>query len=128
MHEYVAAIKSLGHALLQVPKFSHDDIYKSQEVLCHVELARAYYFEMSFKKALTSCYDALSMIKDVFPEESEVEGGLYFLVAAIANRMKNKSLAGNNLSLASKIYSKILGSDHFLTQCYIAYARALINC
>ena len=82
MREYVAAIESLDHALLQLPKLSHDDIYKSQELLCHVELTRAYLFQMSYEKALTSSYHALSVSKDVFPEESEVEGGLYLFVAA----------------------------------------------
>ena len=129
MQEYVAAIESLDQALLQLPKFSPDAIGKSKKFRCHIELAKAYCYEMSFENALTSLYDALSIIKDLFPEGSEGEGDLYFSVAAIANRMKNKSLQVNNLRLAYKMYSKILGGNHSVTEeCYIAYARALINC
>ena len=128
MHEYVAAIKSLSLALLQLPKFSHDVIHKSEEFVCHMELAKAYWFKTSYEKALTSLYDALSIMKDLFPEGSKGEGDLYSFVAAIANRMKNKSLEVNNLRLAYKMYSKILGCNHSLTeQIYIAYVRALIN-
>ena len=128
MHEYVAAIESLRHALLQLPKFSHDAIDKSEELLCHLELAKGYWFNMSYEKALTSLYDALPIIKDLYPEGSKGEGDLYSFVAAIAKRMKNRSLAVNNLRLAYKMYSKILGSNHSVAElCYIAYARALIN-
>jgi tetratricopeptide (TPR) repeat protein len=129
MREYDAAIESLGHALLQLPKLSHDVIDKSEEFECRHELAKAYWFKESYEKALTSYYDALSVVKDISPEGSEGEGNLYFAVAAIASRIKNKPLVVNNLRLAYKMYSKILGRNHPKTElCYIEYARALINC
>jgi tetratricopeptide (TPR) repeat protein len=129
MQEYDAAIDSLGHALLQHPKLSHDVIDKSAELECRLELAKAYWFKESYEKALTSHYDALSVVKDISPEGSEVEGDLYLAVAGIAAKMKNKTLVVNNLRLAYKMYSKILGRNHPTTeQCYIEYARALINC
>ena len=41
--------------------------------------------------------------------------------------MKNKSLAVNNFRLAYKMYSKILGSKHPLTeQCYILLMLELL--
>jgi tetratricopeptide (TPR) repeat protein len=130
MREYVAAIESLEHALLvQLPKLCHEFIEKYEEFDCRRELAKAYYFKESYEKALTSDYHALSVIKDVFSEGSEHEGDVYFNVAATASKMKNKSLVVNNLHLAYKMYSKILGRNHPKTElCYIDYARALINC
>ena len=89
MQEYVAAIESLDHALLQLPKLSHDAYDKIEELECYVELAKAYWFETSYVKALTCFYDALFTVKEVFPEGSKIEGNLYRYFAAIANRMKN---------------------------------------
>ena len=128
MQEFVAAIESLGYALLQLPKCSHDAIDKSELLLCHMELAKAYWFQTCYENALTSFYDALSDIKDIFPEGSIDEGNLYFWVAAVASKMKNKSLEVNNLRLAYKMYAKILGSNHLETnECYIAYVTAVLN-
>jgi tetratricopeptide (TPR) repeat protein len=129
MREYDAAIESLGHALLQLPKLSRDVIDKFEELECRLELAKAYWFKESYEKALTSYYDTLSVVKDIFPEGNLVEGDVYLAVAAIASKIKNKSLVVNNLRLAYKMYSKILGRNHPKTElCYIDYARALINC
>ena len=129
MKEYVAAIDCLRDALLQLPKFSPDAIDKPEELECRLNIGEAYFFTKSYQDALTSLYDALSILKDLFPEGSKNEGDLYIFVAAIAYEMKNKSLEVNNLRLAYKMFSKVLGSNHSSTkQCYIAYAGALINC
>ena len=127
--EHVSAIECLNHALLQLLKLSPDAVNKFAELDCRCNIGVAYFFEESYRDALTSLYDALCVVKDLFPEGSEDEGNLYFCVAAIANKMQNKSLALNNFRLAYKMYSKILGNNHPTTnESYIAYARALISC
>ena len=128
MRQHAAAIDCLRHALLQLPKFFPDAIDKFHELECRYNIGKAYFYEGSYQDALTSFYNALSIVKDLFPEGSENEGNLYHCVATIANEMKNKRLEVNNLRLAYKMYSKVLGSNHSSTeQCYIEYARALIN-
>ena len=128
MQQYVPAIEFLKHALLQLPKISLQVNVKSEEFLCRRAIATAYFHEKSYQDALTSMYDALSAIKDPFPEGSEGEADSYLWVAAIAHELKNKSLKVNNLRLAYKMFSKILGSNNSMTQqCYITYVRALIN-
>ena len=128
MREFDTAIKSLKHALLHVPKISDETFDKFEEFVCRKLIATAYIFERSYKDALTSMYDAFSIIKDIFPEGSVDEAELYLLVSAVARKMQNKSLALSNLRLAYKMYSNILGKTHAKTRrCYIAYARALIS-
>ncbi len=127
MQEYVTATESLEHALWQLPKISHETNVKSEEFLCRRAIATAYFYQESYQDALTSMYDALSVIKNIFLEGSEVEADLYLQVATIARELKNKRLEVNNLRLAYKMYSKILGSNHSMTQqCYIEYVRTLI--
>ncbi len=128
MQEFVAAIESLKHALLELSKISHVTNVKSEEFLCRKGIATAYFYQESYQDALTSMYDALSVIKDIFPEGSEDEADSYLWLAKIAHELKNKSLKVNNLRLAYKMFSKILGSNHSMTeQCYITYVRTLIN-
>ena len=128
MQEFVGAIESLKHALLELSKISHVTNVKSEEFVCRRGIATAYFYQESYQDALTSMYDALSVIKDIFPEGSEGEADSYLWVARIAHELKNKSLKVNNLRLAYKMFSKILGSNHSMTQqCYITYVRALIN-
>ena len=128
MQEYVPAIESFEHVLLQLSKISYEVNVKSEEFLCRKAIATAYFYQESYQDALTSMYGALSVIKDIFPEGSEDEADSYLLVATIARELKNKSLKVNNLRLAYKMFSKILGSNHPMTeQCYITYVRALIN-
>ncbi len=128
MQEYVPAIESLEHALLQLPKISQEDNVKSEEFLCRKAIAAAYFNEKSYQDALFSMYHALSLIKDIFPKGSACEAASYLQVAAIARELKNKRLEVNNLRLAHKMFSKILGSNHPMAeQCYITYVRALIN-
>ncbi len=128
MREFATAIESLKHALLHVPKICDQTFDKFEEIEYRCVIAIAYFQERSYSDALTSIYDILSIIKDVFPEGNEAEAELYLFVTEIAQKMGNKSLALNNLRLAYKMYSNILGETHAKTQqCYIAYARALIN-
>ena len=128
MQEFSTAIESLKHALLHVPKISDETFDKFEELVCRKLIAIAYFHRRSYKDALTSIYDALSIIKDLRPEGSVVEAELYPFVTAVARKMENKSLVLSNLRLAYKMYSKILGETHVKTQqCYIAYARALIS-
>ena len=128
MQEFVAAIESLKHALLELSKISHVTNVKSEEFLCRNAIATAYFYQESYQDALTSMYCAICVIKDIFPEGSEGEAESYLWVARIAHELKNKSLKVNNLRLAYKMFSKILGSNHSMTQqCYITYVRALIN-
>ena len=128
MREFATAIESLKHALLHVSKISHETFDKFEEFECRKMIAIAYFFERSYKDALTSMYDALSIIKDLRPEGSVDEAELYLLVTAVAREMENKSLVLSNLRLAYKMYSNILEeTDAKTEQCYIAYARALIS-
>ena len=128
MREFATAIESLKHALLHVTKISDETFDKSEEFKCCFRIATAYFHQRYYKDALTSVYDALSVIKDRFPEGSEGEAELYLFVTKVARKMENKSLALSNLRLAYKMYSNILGKTHVKTQqCYIAYARALIS-
>jgi tetratricopeptide (TPR) repeat protein len=128
MREYVAAIDSLKLALLQLPKILHESCDKLEVFACHKAIAVAYFFVGSYKDALTAFYDALSVIKDIFPEGSVAEAQVYLFVAKSAHKMKNKTLEVSNFRLAYKMYSKVLGEAHSQTQItYIAYARALIS-
>ncbi len=128
MREFPTAIESLKHALLHVTKISDETFVKFDEFICRIEIATAYFYEKSYKDALTSMYDALSIIKDLRPEGSVDEAELYLFITEVARKMENKSLVLSNLRLAYKMYSNILGETHTKTQqCYIAYARALIK-
>jgi tetratricopeptide (TPR) repeat protein len=128
MREYITAIDSLKHALLRFPKISDESCYKLEEFECRRAIATAHFYVGSYKDALTSFYDALSVIKGRFPEGSVAEAEVYFLVANVAQKMKNKTLEVSNLRVAYKMYSKVLGENHSQTEVtYIAYARALIQ-
>ncbi|CAB4024014.1 tetratricopeptide repeat 28-like, partial [Paramuricea clavata] len=127
MREYITAIDSLKHALVQLPKISHESYDKFEEFKCHRAMATAHFYVGSYKDALTSLYDALSVIKYLFPEGSEGEAQVFVHVAKVAQKIKNKTLEVSNLRLAYKMFSKVLGENHSQTQViYIAYARALI--
>jgi tetratricopeptide (TPR) repeat protein len=128
MREYITAIDSLKHALLRLPKISDESCDKLEEFECHRAIAVAHFYVGSYKDALTSFYDALSVIKGRFPEGSIAEAEIYLLVASVAQKMKNKTLKVSNLRLAYKMYSKVFGENHSQTEVtYIAYARALIQ-
>ena len=128
MREYITAIDSLKHALLRLPKISHESCDKFEEFGCHSAIAAAYFYVGSYKDALTSFYDALSVIKGRFLEGSIPEAGVYVDVAKVAQKMKNKTLEVSNLRLAYKMYSNVLGETHSQTRVtYIAYIRALIG-
>ena len=128
MREYITAIDSLKQALLELPKISPESCDKFEEFDCHRAIATAHFYVVSYKDALTSCYEALSVIKGRFPEGSVPEAGVYVDVATVAQKMKNKTLEVSNLRLAYKMYSKVLGETHSQTQVtYIAYIRALIG-
>ncbi|CAB4000575.1 WD repeat-containing alr2800 [Paramuricea clavata] len=128
MRKYITAIDSLKHALLQLPNISDETCDKFEEFECHCAIATAYFNVGSYKDALTSFYDALSVTKYLFPEGSEAEAQVYLIVVKVAQKMKNKTLEVSNLRLAYKMYSNVLGETHFQTQVtYIAYVRALIG-
>ena len=128
MREYITAIDSLKHALLQLPQICHQSCNKFEEFQCHSAIATAYFYVGSYKDALTSFYDALSVIKGRFPEGSEGEAQVYLRLAKVAQKMKNKTLKVSNLRLAYKMCSNVLGKTHSQTEViYIAYARALIG-
>ncbi len=128
MWEFATAIELFKHALLHVPKTFDETFDKFEEFECRRGIAISYVEERSFRDALRSIYDALSIIKDVFPEGSVEEGKLYLLVSEVARKMENKSLVLSNLRQAYKMYSHILGKTHVETkQCRIAYARAVIG-
>ena len=128
MREHVVAVKSFDRALLLLPELSPDAIDKYEEYSCHMGIAVAYFYQKSYKKALSVFFKALPIIKHIFPEGCLDEADLYRWVAAIASKIKNKSLELNNLRLGYKLYKKMLGSNHILTErYYIAYVRALIN-
>jgi hypothetical protein len=128
MRECITAVDSLKHALLRLPKISHESCDKLEEFGCHSAIAAAYFYVGSYKDALSSFYDALSVIKGRFLEGSIPEAGVYVDVAKVAHKMKKKTLEVSNLRLAYKMYSKVLGETHSQTQVtYIAYIRALID-
>jgi tetratricopeptide (TPR) repeat protein len=127
MRKYITAIDSLKHALLELPKISHESCDNLEEFECHRAIATAYFFVGCYKDALSSFYDALSVIKDICSEGSVAESQVYLAVAIVAQKMKNKVLEVNNLRCAYKMYSNVLGETHSQTQVtYIAYVRALI--
>ncbi|CAB4041879.1 tetratricopeptide repeat, partial [Paramuricea clavata] len=63
MREYITAIESLKHALLQLPKISQKSCDKIEVFECHIAIATAHIYVGSYKDALTSFYDALNVIK-----------------------------------------------------------------
>ncbi|CAB4000107.1 WD repeat-containing alr2800 [Paramuricea clavata] len=128
MRKYNTAIDSLKHALLELPKISHESCDNLEEFECHRAIATAYFCVGSYKDALSSFYDALSVIKDICSKGSVAEAQVYLAVAMVAQKMKNKVLEVSNLRWAYKMYSNVLGETHSQTQVtYIAYVRALIG-
>ncbi|CAB4032986.1 WD repeat-containing alr2800 [Paramuricea clavata] len=128
MREYSAALESLKHAYLQISKLSDESCDKLEQVWCHMKIAAAHSFVGSYKDSLTSLYEALSVVKGSSSEGSTAEAAVYFAVAKVSKKMKNKTLEVYNLRLAYKMCSKVLGETHSKTEeIYIAYARALIR-
>ncbi|CAB3997094.1 tetratricopeptide repeat 28-like [Paramuricea clavata] len=128
MHEYMTAIDSLKCALLQLSKILHEFSDTFDVFECHSAIATAYFFVGYYKDSLTSFYDALSVIKYLFPEGSENEAEVYVAVAKVAQEMKNKTLEVSNLRFGYKMHSKVLGENHSKTEIsYIAYVRALMG-
>jgi tetratricopeptide (TPR) repeat protein len=103
MREYITAIDSLKHALLRLPKISHESYDTLEEFQCHSAIAVAHFYVGSYKDALTSLYDALCVIKGRFPEGSVAEAEVYLAVAKVAQKRKNKTLEVSNLRLAYKM-------------------------
>ncbi|CAB4009373.1 Nephrocystin-3 [Paramuricea clavata] len=128
LRKYITAIDSLKRALLQLPKILNQSSNTFGVFKCHGAIATAYFFVEFYEDSLTSLYDSLSVIRYLFPDGSEDEAEGYVVVAKVAQKMKNKTLEVNNLRLAYKTYSKILGKTHFQTErSYVAYVRALIG-
>ena len=126
--DYDLAIKAIEHALLELPKDFHDTLDKCKELKCLQTIAQANFYQGTYKIALSFLYRALSISRSCFPEGSEEEANTCLLVAKVAQKIENRSLFVQNLRLAYKVLSKVLGENHFKTQqCYISYARALIS-
>ena len=126
--DYDLAIKSIEHALLELSKDSHDILDRCEELKCLQTIAQANFYQGSYEIALTFLYRALKILRSCFPEGSEEEANTCLLVAKVAQKIKNRSLFVQNLRLAYKMLSKVLGENHLKTQqCYISYARALIS-
>ena len=126
--DYDLAIKAIEHALLELPKDSHDTLDKCKELKCLQTIAQANFYQGAYKIAISFLYRALEISRNCFSEGSEEEANTCLLVAKVAQKIENRSLFVQNLRLAYKVLSKVLGENHFKTQqCYISYARALIS-
>ena len=126
--DYDSAIKSIEHTLLELSKDSHDTWDKCIELRCLQTIAQANICQEAYKIALSFLYQALAISRSCFPEGSEEEAYTCLLVAKVAQKIKNRSLFVQNLRLAYKMLSKVLGENHVKAQqCYISYARALIS-
>jgi tetratricopeptide (TPR) repeat protein len=86
MREYITAIDSLKHAILELRKISPESWDKLEESECHRAIAIAHFYVGSYKDALTSCYEALSVIKGRFPEGSVPEAEVHVDVATVAQK------------------------------------------
>ena len=123
MREYVTAINFLKRALSESCKEANDKVVESQ---CQLQIGFSYCKEGRYKNALTSYYKALPLIKDLFPDGSEVEAMCFHIVSSTARQLKNRKLVVTNLRLAYKMFSKVLGQIHMKTQeVYSEYVYAL---
>ena len=126
--DYDSAIKSTEHALFELPKASRHASGKFEELKCLKTIAIASFCQGAYENALSFLYRALPILQNCFPEGSEDEANVHLLLAKVAKKMRNRSLLVNNLRLAYKVLSKVLGEKHPKTQqIYISYARALIS-
>ena len=126
--EYVEEIDSLKEALLQFSKIPDERKDNMSEFLCLCQIARAQIHEKNYEEALKYSYEAISVMKNIFPEGSEVEANLFLMVAQVANELSNKKLVVSNLRLAYKMCSKVLGENHPKTHMlYLTYVQALMN-
>ena len=125
MREFVFAIQLFEYTLTKLCEAASD---KFLELKCRLGIAVAHYYEGKYKDALTSQYEALSIIKDLYPDGSEDEAESFHTVALIAQKLKTKKLIVSNLRLSYKMYSKVLGQNHPKTQAsYLEYVRALMK-
>ena len=125
MREYVTAINVLQRALTEFSKKDNDN---AVEWRCQLEIAFSYLKKGRYKKALTSQYKALSLIKTLFPDGSEVEAMCFYKLASTALQLKNRKLVVTNLRLAYKMFSKVLGQNHMKTEAvYLEYVCALTS-
>ena len=126
--EYDLVIKSIEHALLELPKASYHAFDKFEELECLKTIAIASFCQGAYENALSFLYGALPILQNCFPEGSEDEANVHLQLAKVAQKMRNRSLFVNNLRLAYKVLSKVLGEKHPKTQkIYIFYVRALIS-
>ena len=125
MREYVTAINFLQRALSESCKEANDKVVESQ---CQLQIGFSYCKEGRYKNALTSYYKALPLIKDLFPDGSEVEATCFYIVASTARQLKNRKLVVTNLRLAYKMFSKVLGQNDMKTEAvYLEYVYALTS-
>ena len=125
IQEYVSAINFLRQALMEFSKENND---KVEELLCQLEIAISYWKVGRYKNALTSQYKALSLIRDIYPDGSDVEAIWFYIVASTARQLKNRKLVVTNLRLAYKMFSKVFGQNHTTTEAvYLDYVYALTS-
>ena len=123
--EYVSAIQFFEDAL---GKFCIEADDKWGEYTCRTIVAVAYCHEGRHEDALKSLYEAMSLIKDLDPGESEDQAELFVMVATVAQQLGNRKLTISNLRFAYKMYSNVLGRDHPKTEeTYLKYVHALMN-
>ena len=126
--EYVEEIHSFKEALLQFSQIPDERKDNMSELLCRLRISRAQINEKNYEEALKSSYEAISVVKNIFPEGSEVEADLLFMVGQVANELNNKKLVVCNLRSAYKTCSKALGENHPKTHIfYLTYVQALMN-
>ena len=124
--KYVSAIQVFEDALTRFCKEAIDN--KSVEYACRKTVALAYYHEERYEDALTSLYEATSIIRDLDPGGSGSQAEVFYMLACNARQLGNRKLAITNLRLAYKMYLKVFGKKHLKTEaCYLEYVRALMN-
>ena len=122
--EYVSAIQFYDDALTKFCKAGN----RWGEYACRAGIALTYQYEGRYKDALTSLYGAIPIIRDLDPGGSETQAQLFHIVASIAQQLGNRKLTINNLRLAYKMYSKVLGGNHPKTEeSYLEYVNGLMH-
>ena len=126
--KYAAAIESLECAIQNVTGLHGLNYGVVLEYQCRCLLAEVYTHEERYEDALHSLYQALSLVRNMFPEGSQREAEILLSVGSIARKIKNRKLVINNFRLAYKMFSEVLGENHPQTQeCYLTYIQALMN-
>ena len=125
---YAAAIESLECAVQNITGLHELKCDEILEYQCRRLLAKVYTHEGRYEDALHSLYEALPLVRNIFPKGSQREAEILLSVGSIARKLKNRKLVINNFRLAYKMFSEVLGENHPQTQeCYLTYIQALMN-